>query len=109
TAEASSASLFTARKVPDTLEQYGCTSDVEGVPQDQPGEHPDQGVPGDRVERLDFVQSAARRMSDAHPAETLVSAVQPRGAQLGDRQGLRVRERALRDHVRRGPRSGASR
>jgi hypothetical protein len=75
--QASSASLFNARGVPDTLEHYGSTSDLEGIPEDQPGEHPDQGVPGDRVERLDFLQSAARRMSDAHPAEALVPALQP--------------------------------
>ena len=26
-------------------------ADLEGLPEDQPGEHPDQGVPGDRIER----------------------------------------------------------
>ena len=39
-----------------------------------------------------LVQSAPRRVSNAHPAEALVSALQPRSAQFGDRQGLRVRK-----------------
>ena len=90
---------------------YGCTSDLEGLPEDQPGEHPDQGVPGDRVERDDLVQPAPRRVSDAHPAEALVPALQPRGAELRDREGLRVREGPLRRACRRrtSTRSGPSR
>jgi hypothetical protein len=35
-----------------------CTSDLEGLPKDQPREHPHQGVPGNRVERDDLVSSA---------------------------------------------------
>ena len=80
-------------------------SDLEGLPEDQPGEHPDQGVSGDRIERLDLVQPAARRVSDAHPAEEVVPALRARGAEHRDRQGLRVREGALRRHVRRGRRA----
>ena len=53
----------------DIRSAYGRTSDLEGLPQGQPGEHPDQGVPGDRVERDDLLQPAARRVPDAHPAE----------------------------------------
>ena len=34
---------------------YGCTSDLERLPEDQPREHPHQGVPGNRVERDDLV------------------------------------------------------
>ncbi len=75
---------------------YGSTTDLEGLSQGQPGEHPDQGVPGDRVERHAVVQPAPRRVPDAHSAEALVPALQPRGAQLGAGQGLRVREGALR-------------
>ena len=47
----------------------------------------------------DLVQPAARRVPDAHPAEALVPALQPRGAELRDRQGLRVREGPLRRAV----------
>ena len=32
-------------------DSYGCESDVERLPEDQPGEHSDQGVPGDRIGR----------------------------------------------------------
>ena len=90
-------------------DQYGCTSDLEGLPENQPGEHPGQGVPGHRDERDDLVQPASRRMPDAHPAEEVVPALQPRSAELGDRQGLRVREGALRRLVRRGHREGPAR
>ena len=31
------------------MRSYGTTTDLEGLPQGQPGEHPGQGVPGDRV------------------------------------------------------------
>ena len=44
----------------------------------------------------DLVQPAARRVSDAHPAEEVVPALRARGAELRDRQGLRVREGPLR-------------
>ena len=57
----------------------------------------------------DLVQPAARRVPDAHPAEALVPALQPRGAELGDRQGLRVREGALRRPDRGGLRQGPPR
>mgnify|MGYP003694602571 CR=1 FL=1 len=57
----------------------------------------------------DLVQPASRRVPDAHPAEALVPALQPRGAELGDRQGLRVREGALRRHVRGRLRQGPAR
>src|SRR5206468_9499185 len=56
---------------------YGCQSDLERFSEDQPGEHPDQGVPGDRIERNDRLQSASRRVPHAHPAEALVPALQP--------------------------------
>ena len=41
----------TTRPTTRPIDHYGSTSDVERLPEDQPGEHPDQGVPGDRVER----------------------------------------------------------
>ena len=50
--------------------------------------------------RVAVVQSAAQRLSDAHPAEALVSDVRPRGTEHGDRQGLRVPEGPLCGHVR---------
>src|SRR5947208_1643191 len=48
-------------------------------------------------------------MPDAHPPEALVRALQSRGAELGDRQGLRVREGSLRRAVRGRFREGPSR
>jgi hypothetical protein len=35
---------------------HGCTSDLERLPEDQPREHPHQGIPGNRV--IDLVQFA---------------------------------------------------
>ena len=59
----------------DRLRTYGSTSDLEGLPEDQPGEHPDQGVPGDRVERrrsrsTSFTASARRASSRSAGART---------------------------------------
>src|SRR5688572_3303311 len=69
----------TVRRMPLTTnvlvpikEPNGCESYLEGILEGQPGEHSDKGVPGDRVERHDLVQSAPWRVSDAHPAETMV-------------------------------------
>src|SRR2546425_6136546 len=85
----------------------GFTSNLERLPENQPGEHPYQGVPGDRVERDDLVQSAPRRVPDAHSAKALVPALQPRGPELGNREGLRVRKgplrRAVGGRLRQGP------
>ena len=53
---------------------------MEGLSQDQPGQHSDQGVSGDRRRRDAELQPAARRVSDAHPAEALVPEVRARGA-----------------------------
>src|ERR1700730_18575113 len=69
---------------------HGCKSDLERLPEDQPREHPHQGVPGHRIERDDLVQSAPWRVPDAHSAETLVPVPQPRGTELRDREGVRV-------------------
>ena len=57
------------------------------------------------------LQPAPRRVPDAHPAEEVVPALRPRGAQLRDRQGLRVREGPLgrRRRKRTSRRSGRSR
>src|SRR5262245_6009186 len=93
--------LSTVYCLPSTvycLLAYG-SSNLERLPQDQPGEHPDQGVPGDRIERVDLLQPAPRRVPDADPAEALVPALRPRGADLRDRERLRVREGALGDRV----------
>ena len=51
---------------------YGCATDLEGLPEDQPGQHPGAGVPGDRLGGDHQLQPAARRVPDAHPAEALV-------------------------------------
>src|ERR1700676_291081 len=79
---------------------HGCTSDLEGFSEDQPCEHPHQGVPGNRVERDNLVSSAPCRVPDSHSAETLVPAPQPRGAELRDRERVRVRKESLRRAVR---------
>src|SRR5207237_956160 len=59
--------------------RHGRTSDMEGLSKDQPGEHSNQGLPGDRRWCHAQLQSAARRVSDAHSAEALVSEVRARG------------------------------
>src|ERR1700687_5568104 len=78
------------RSTYSSMLNHGCTSDLERLPEDQPREHPHQGVPGHRVERDNLVSSAPWRMPDAHSAETLVPVPQPRGAALRDREGVRV-------------------
>src|ERR1700676_1327529 len=88
---------------------HGCTSDLEGLSEDQPCEHPHQGVPGNRVERDNLVSSAPWRVPDSHSAETLVPVPQPRGAELRDRERVRVRKESLRRAVRGGLRQGSPR
>src|SRR5262245_9808629 len=73
-------------------EDYGCTRNLEGLSQDQPRQHPDQGVSSHRIERHALLQSAPRRVPDANSAEALVPALQPRGLERGNRERLRVRE-----------------
>ena len=98
------------RKISDQkVGAYGCATDVEGISQDQPGQHSDQGVSGDRRRRDPELQPAARRVSDAHPAEALVPEMRARSAEHRHRQGLRVREGALRHRRRGGHREGARR
>src|SRR5438309_7155990 len=101
--------MTTHRPINPEATNYGSTSDLERVPEGQPGEHPHQGVPGHRIERDDLVQPAPRGVPDTDPAEALVPAVQSRGAEFGDRQGLRVREGTLRRLVGGRLRKGASR
>jgi hypothetical protein len=79
----------------------GGESDLEGLSENQPGQHPDQGVSGDRIGGNHLVQPAARGLPDAHPAEALVSPLRTRGAARRDREGLRVREGPLRRRHRR--------
>ena len=74
----------------------------KGLSQDQPRQHPDPGVPGDRLGGDDQLQPAARRVPDPHPAEAVVPELRARSADVRDRQGLRVREGALRGHRQRG-------
>ena len=87
----------------------GGSPDLERVHEDQPGDDPRAGLPGDRRGGHHQLQPAARRVSDTHPAEALVPALRARSADLGDRQGLRVREGTLRRHDRGRHVEGASR
>ena len=85
---------------------YGSASDVEGLPEGQPRQHSDPGLPGDGLRGIGQLQPAPRRVPDPHPAEEVVPEVRARGAQRRARQGLRVREGALRRRLRGGHREG---
>src|SRR6187200_3073273 len=80
----------------------GCATDLERFPENQSGQHPGAGVSRHRFGGDDQLQPAARRVSDAHPAEALVPDLRARSAHVGDRQGLRVREGPLRRDERGG-------
>ena len=57
------------------ISPYGCATNVERLPENQPGQYPHQGVPGDRRPGHLELQPAPRRVPDAHSAETLVSSL----------------------------------
>ena len=61
------------------------------LPQDQPREHPREGISGNRCECDAALQSAPRRMPDPNPAETLVPALRPRSPLTCPRLQSRVR------------------
>jgi hypothetical protein len=55
---------------------YGRTSNLEGLPENQSGEHPHQGVSSDRIRIDDFLQSAARGVPHPYQSEEMVFALQ---------------------------------
>src|SRR6266545_6947772 len=99
------ASLKTCRLLADSISLetlYATQTHLERLSESQPRQHSGQGVPRDRGQRDDLVQSTQLGMPDPHQSEEVVSEVRARNHVCGGRQGLRVRKREVGGCQRRG-------